>query len=162
MKDRREYYKTWRKNNPDSVKKHSKELNKIHNKRYAEDPEYRAHWKRVSALQRYKMSPAEYDKRLEEQGGHCALCDVVEIIKSGKKYSLHVDHDHKCCRGHKTCGKCNRGILCANCNLKLGFLEQTMEDAWVYPMISKLGSWTSQALQYLAKYEKEKNQNDSE
>jgi len=30
--------------------------------------------------------------------------------------SLHVDHDHNCCNGVKSCGKCVRGIICNRCN----------------------------------------------
>lgn len=39
-----------------------------------------------------------------------------EICGDKPERSLHVDHDHKCCRGDKTCGDCVRGILCNKCN----------------------------------------------
>lgn len=160
MKDRRKYYKEWRKKNPDKVKNHSKELNAIHNKRYAEDPEYRAYWKRVVALQRHKMSPQEYDEKLRLQGGHCDLCDTTEGVVAKKKHSLHVDHDHRCCKGQITCGKCNRGILCVRCNNRLGFLENVLlKQAHIVP---KSASWTSRALQYILRYETEGSTHGSE
>ena len=34
------------------------------------------------------------------------------------------DHDHKCCSGVKTCGKCIRGLLCSHCNRALGLLKE--------------------------------------
>jgi hypothetical protein len=35
-----------------------------------------------------------------------------------------VDHDHSCCQGRRSCGKCVRGALCNRHNLYLGFIEK--------------------------------------
>ena len=46
-----------------------------------------------------------------------------------------VDHDHNCCAGVYSCGKCIRGVLCAGCNKALGLLrdnEQTLLTAVEY------------------------------
>lgn len=48
----------------------------------------------------------EYDRLLEEQSGHCAVCDAY--IGEG----MCVDHDH-------ATGEV-RGLLCTGCNLGLG------------------------------------------
>lgn len=47
----------------------------------------------------------------------------------GSKESLVMDHDHSCCGGgtKRRCGKCNRGILCNNCNTAYGMLNDSLE-----------------------------------
>ena len=148
MQDRREYYKQWRENNQKRVKELNKVKNDVHRERYANDPEFAAHWKRVVALGRYKMTPKQYDEQLAEQGGHCALCETVKQV-----HSLHVDHAHSCCDTTFTCGKCRRGILCTNCNIRISHLEFFLKDALVLPMLGKDQSWTGRALKYLLDWE---------
>lgn len=49
------------------------------------------------------------------QDGKCAIChDELQD-------ALVVDHDHRCCPGGNSCGKCRRGMLCPRCNSGLGF-----------------------------------------
>jgi hypothetical protein len=52
---------------------------------------------------------------LVRQGGGCAICR-----RDNGKRLLAVDHDHACCPGERTCGKCVRGLLCDGCNHGLG------------------------------------------
>lgn len=68
---------------------------------------------------KYKLSLADYNTRLVKQGGHCATCPAVD--------RLHVDHDHSCCPGEKSCGQCVRDILCHRCNSTLGFVDDSLE-----------------------------------
>jgi len=35
-----------------------------------------------------------------------------------------IDHNHACCPGKTSCGKCVRGLLCNRCNLLLGMVEK--------------------------------------
>lgn len=64
-------------------------------------------------LRRHNLTPVRYQRILEAQGHACAICrDQVEI--------LHIDHDHSCCPGRSSCGKCIRGLLCWKCNDGLG------------------------------------------
>ena len=70
------------------------------------------------------MTPDDYYRMLEEQGGRCAICKVEEC-KTGTRFS--VDHDHGCCAKPKTCGSCNRGLLCRTCNVGIGNLQDSIE-----------------------------------
>lgn len=62
----------------------------------------------------YKITLEDYDRILASQGGVCMICK-----KPPGKRNLAVDHDHSCCPGKTTCGKCIRGLLHAPCNGKL-------------------------------------------
>jgi Recombination endonuclease VII len=72
----------------------------------------------------YSMGAGGFRKLLDLQGGRCACCgDELDIDlrpRPGRLSRVHVDHDHSCCAGARSCGKCVRGILCVNCNAMLG------------------------------------------
>jgi len=69
----------------------------------------------------YNLTVERFDEMLAEQGGGCALCGSDCTV--GRWDRLAVDHDHACCRGKTSCGRCVRGILCGRCNNGLGLLE---------------------------------------
>lgn len=70
---------------------------------------------------KYSMTVADYERMLNDQGGHCALCPKEPTPKR----RLAVDHDHSCCSGKFTCGKCIRGLLCTRCNTILNVAEDS-------------------------------------
>lgn len=76
----------------------------------------RAHENRVQ--QNFGLPPGMYDALLEFQGGTCA---ILYCRAQGKKRALAVDHDHSCCPGPVSCGKCVRGLLCQRHNLAIGY-----------------------------------------
>lgn len=61
-----------------------------------------------------------YEAILRVQGGVCAVCGRVP---PGGKFV--IDHDKSCCPGEKSCGKCVRGLTCANHNSGMGMLEDS-------------------------------------
>lgn len=73
-----------------------------------------------ATAERYKLTTAEVIKR---DLGVCDLCGGPPA----KGRSLHVDHDHACCPGGRTCGQCNRGFLCQTCNMGLGSFKDSIE-----------------------------------
>lgn len=64
-----------------------------------------------SRQEKYGITAEQYDLLLDKQEGRCFIC----LCKPRSK-SLAVDHDHKCCKARKSCGKCIRGLLCMRCN----------------------------------------------
>ena len=100
---------------------------------YRQTPEYLESQKRYRASEKYKrqgrayrlmlwfgLTLAEYQQMIYQQQGLCALCkEPLDLEKRNPP----VDHDHKCCDGKKSCGKCIRGIVHQGCNVFLGFVE---------------------------------------
>lgn len=74
---------------------------------------------------KYKTPQATLDAMLAAQGGGCATCGHALRWGDGdkKKRKACVDHDHACCPGSGSCGKCVRQILCNPCNIRLGWIE---------------------------------------
>ena len=72
--------------------------------------EKNGHYKR-----KYKITQEQYDQRVKDQDGVCAICGDPETHLNnwtGKVRPLSVDHCHRTKRV--------RGLLCHKCNLGLG------------------------------------------
>ena len=69
----------------------------------------------------FNLSVEKHQAMLTEQANACAICrgHFVETPT--------VDHDHACCDGRKTCGKCVRGLLCRKCNAALGDFKDNIQ-----------------------------------
>lgn len=102
----------------------TKEANRAAQKRWREaNPEkYKLKQRRNHLMRFYKMTLEVYDELLTSQGGCCAVCGIPE---TERKFS--VDHDHNCCPGEKTCGKCIRSLLCMSCNIGIGKFRDNPE-----------------------------------
>lgn len=87
-------------------------------KKWSSDRRWEAH-----ILATYNWTPEMYWRLYELQGGRCATCQRA----TGKTRRLSVDHDHKCCPGRTSCGKCVRGLLCRPCNTLLGRARDAIE-----------------------------------
>lgn len=71
-------------------------------------------------LRNYGITPEEYDKKVEEQGGCCFICGE-RPTGTGNRSMLHVDHDHDS-------GEV-RDLLCGNCNTSIGTIREKPEIA---------------------------------
>jgi hypothetical protein len=73
----------------------------------------------------YGMTLDDYNRILEDQGGLCANPGCFNEPPADRRFD--VDHDHGCCPGEKSCGKCVRGLLCRRCNHALGLLHDDVK-----------------------------------
>lgn len=78
---------------------------------------------RARSIRRYGISLEDYDALFSKQQGRCAICN-----KTQTKF-LAVDHDHSCCSDDATrsCGKCIRGLVCFECNIALGMVQDNVQ-----------------------------------
>lgn len=91
--------------------------------RLESDPAYLAQVREVnrqkgrgySMKHRHGITLEQWDELLTAQAGCCYLCN--EPLVEG---NIHVDHDHACCRGKRSCGSCIRGLACQKCNQGIG------------------------------------------
>ena len=77
---------------------------------------------RNEVLKKHNINQEIYDFMLAKQSGMCAICEG----DPGQK-GFHVDHDHTCCSGKGSCGKCVRSLLCNLCNAGLGNFRDSPE-----------------------------------
>jgi hypothetical protein len=71
---------------------------------------------------RYGLTIEDVQAMFEQQRGLCACCGNPEtsiVQRTGKIKMLHIDHDH-------TTGKV-RGLLCQDCNMSLGHLQDSSQ-----------------------------------
>ena len=87
---------------------------------YDTHPEQRRDTSRRNRLKtRFGITPEQFDKMLEAQGGCCAICGSDSPGFTSDQTRFHVDHDHQTGRV--------RGILCGHCNVALGHLRDSLE-----------------------------------
>lgn len=106
-----------------------------------QSPEYKETKRKYAQSQKFKDSVLrrQYGISLEQykimhnlQENKCAICKTHQ---DDFKNAFSVDHDHSCCSGKISCGKCIRGLLCDNCNHGIGkFKDSTklLQSAIIY------------------------------
>jgi hypothetical protein len=84
--------------------------------------EYERNWDSYAARNlkaKHGLTVDQYAEKLKDQDGGCAICEAK--LPGGKsKGRFFVDHNHDCCPSYMSCPRCQRGLLCAACNVGLG------------------------------------------
>lgn len=88
---------------------------------YRQNPRSSAENARQHMRFRYGLSPEQRAQMLDDQDGRCYLCGEPLDLDQPRK--VHVDHDHSCCRGGRSCGACIRGLACDPCNRGIGYFR---------------------------------------
>ena len=73
----------------------------------------------------YRITEKQFKNLMQQQDNKCAIC--LSDQPNGNN-GWHIDHNHSCCPGFKTCGKCIRGVLCSYCNKALGQFQDSAEN----------------------------------
>jgi|SRR5208282_2122732 len=68
-------------------------------------------------LLKHNVSFEWFSIKIKEQLGCCAICNKQLLAL------CYIDHSHACCPDTNSCGKCVRDILCSQCNIATGFIE---------------------------------------
>lgn len=89
---------------------------------------------RTAGVTAYGISVDKYLELMLLQDNKCAICKEATSTET----RLYIDHDHNCCSGRKSCGKCVRGLLCRSCNSALGLFKEDKNNV-------------REALEYLSK-----------
>lgn len=77
-------------------------------------------WRKLKSV--YGITKEQYEAMVLQQENKCAICKKEEKEKDGQRgttLNLSVDHDHKT-------GKV-RGLLCRQCNIGIGRLQESVE-----------------------------------
>lgn len=75
-------------------------------------------------IRNYKLDNLSFEILFNSQNRKCAICRKNNPDGNN---GWHIDHDHDCCIGPKTCGSCIRGILCSSCNKGIGHFFDSKE-----------------------------------
>ena len=100
------YMREWREKNRE---RHNELCNQSYHRR-KDAPGRKEARDRYHLKYKYGLTPEDYDAKLIEQNGVCAICG-----KPPNKRRLHIDHCHETGR--------IRGLLCTGCNTRLGWYE---------------------------------------
>ncbi len=79
---------------------------------------FSSYCRKCTIMVNHKLSYSRFLQMLTDQEDKCAICRVHFEVYA-------IDHDHRCCPGKRSCGRCIRGLLCTNCNTGIGCLKES-------------------------------------
>lgn len=79
---------------------------------------------KIAEIRKYNLTLEQFQVLYKSQNGCCSGC---KRHQSELKRAMDIDHDHTCCPGNYSCGKCIRGLLCSSCNTTLGRVRDNPE-----------------------------------
>lgn len=91
----------WQKDHPENRRESYRKYRRSHPEQMRKD----------NLRRKYTITIGLYEAMAEWQGHACMICRRPRGARP-----LNVDHDHRCCPGEKSCGKCLRGLLDPTCN----------------------------------------------
>lgn len=83
---------------------------------------------------KYGLDVNTFEEKVKNQNGVCAISKQVPSDKT-----LCIDHDHSCCPGKKSCGKCVRGLLHRQINTAMGLFQDNPE--WLRAAADYIEFW---------------------
>lgn len=121
-------------NNFQWVKPEYDHLTKDGRKKYLKDHRLGNRYRAAHLRKKFGITIAEYQAKLEEQKGVCAICSKPERgTRNGIVRWLNVDHNHET--------KAVRGLLCTNCNVAVGMMCESVDI--MRSAISYLEKWAA-------------------
>jgi len=90
------------------------------------NPERHRKNKRNGVLRRHHTDEDWFDSTLIGQDFRCAN-PACRSAEPGGRGEWHIDHDHRCCPGTFSCGRCLLGLLCHKCNFGSGYFDDDPE-----------------------------------
>lgn len=71
---------------------------------------YKQNGRKHNLKYKFSLTPERLAQMRADQNNRCYLCEDPLPSRSD------IDHDHACCPGPRSCGRCVRGIACGPCN----------------------------------------------
>jgi len=76
----------------------------------------------LERLRKHGLTPDGWSALWAAADGRCYLCQ-----RELRPDEAVIEHDHRCCPEHTSCGACRRGFACGSCNAAIGFADDDPE-----------------------------------
>ena len=106
------------------IKAYANPKKKAYEKKWrAEHKDLTKAWHKNYIYKKYNFTQEAFFDMLGRQNNLCAICG----LPNNEINDFSIDHDHNCCPGDTSCGKCIRGLLHGKCNRALGLFKDDPE-----------------------------------